>query len=210
MNSNDARPEAAAPRRPKDHTLEAWESMVDRAIREARANGEFDNLAGIGQPVRIERNPFAGDREVAFHALKNADLEPYWMSLDKELNAATARLERLLHDAVTHVEELRHRAGGGESRSRSGNLPRWRRWILGDDFHDSRVPGTVTIGAANRTRENWRERFLAEAAKVDRRIIEYNRALPDEIRWLERPRLLPGDAQRRFEERCPPLSCGNQ
>ncbi len=30
---------------------ESWESFVERRIREAAAEGEFDHLAGIGQPI---------------------------------------------------------------------------------------------------------------------------------------------------------------
>jgi len=33
--------------------MDRWESLVDKKIREAMEAGEFDNLAGTGQPIDL-------------------------------------------------------------------------------------------------------------------------------------------------------------
>ena len=62
-----------------------WESWIDQQIREARERGEFDNLAGKGQPLDLTPNPYARDRELAFKILKDAGFAPEWIELDKAI-----------------------------------------------------------------------------------------------------------------------------
>jgi hypothetical protein len=41
--------------------MEKWESPVERAIREAQERGEFDNLPGMGKPLRSLGDPERDD-----------------------------------------------------------------------------------------------------------------------------------------------------
>ena len=79
-----------------------WESLIERQIREATAQGQFDNLPYQGEPLPNDDNPLAGDMALGFHVLKNAGVAPPWIEAAKEA-------ERLLElrDAI-----LAHAASG--------------------------------------------------------------------------------------------------
>ncbi|MDQ3412580.1 MAG: hypothetical protein M3509_10745 [Chloroflexota bacterium] len=63
----------------------------------------------------------------------------------------------------------------------------------------------VDQSSVERERQVSKRQYLERAAAVDKHIVEYNAALPDEIRWLERPRLLPEAAAEQFNAACPPV-----
>ncbi len=65
-------------------------------------------------------------------------------------------------------------------------------------------PGTLADLEAQRRRA--RRRYLELAAEIDRKIVEYNLYRPRPLSWLEKPRLLPEQAARRFDTRCPPVA----
>lgn len=73
-----------------------WESWIDQQIREAQERGEFDNLAGEGQPLDLTPNPFAQDRELAFKILKDAGYAPAWIELDKAIRGKLKRARMVL------------------------------------------------------------------------------------------------------------------
>jgi DnaJ homolog subfamily C member 28 len=74
----------------------SWESLIDRQIREAIEEGKFDDLPHRGRPLPIDDNPYAGDRALAFHVLKNAEAAPPWIEADKEVRRLLARRDALL------------------------------------------------------------------------------------------------------------------
>jgi hypothetical protein len=81
--------------------MQPWESLVDRRIREAIEAGEFDNLAGAGQPIDLSENPFEDpDWRTAHRLLRNAGFAPSWIEerkeIDAELEAARIVLARAL------------------------------------------------------------------------------------------------------------------
>jgi Domain of unknown function (DUF1992) len=39
-------------------TVDKWESIAERKIREAMDAGAFENLPSMGKPIPIDRNPF--------------------------------------------------------------------------------------------------------------------------------------------------------
>lgn len=189
-------------------SLEDWESWVDEAIRGARTRGDFDNLSGAGKPLNLERNPFAGDREAGFHVLKNADLAPYWMELDKELNRSVASLESFRERAAIRMRRLRGLVRAAESAATpdqpGGRGAAFWRWLRGPVAPATIGNGGVDLGSVERERQHTRLQYLERAASVDKLIVEYNAALPAEIRWLERPRLLPEQAAGQFDTDCTP------
>jgi DnaJ family protein C protein 28 len=74
-----------------------WRDLVERRIREAMADGVFDNLPGEGQPLDLSRNPYLDPSlELAYSLLKNNGYSPEWIARDKEireeLEAARTRL----------------------------------------------------------------------------------------------------------------------
>ena len=77
-----------------------WESLVDQTIREAMEQGEFDNLAGKGEPIDLSANPFEDpDWRTAHRMLRNAGFAPAWIEerkdIDAELEAARNQLSRV-------------------------------------------------------------------------------------------------------------------
>lgn len=38
--------------------MDEWEDIAERKIREAMAEGAFDNLAGMGRPLNLDENPY--------------------------------------------------------------------------------------------------------------------------------------------------------
>lgn len=73
-----------------------WESISERLIREAQERGEFDDLPAHGRPIALEDNPYAGDRALAFHLLRNAGAAPPWIETDKEVRRLRDTYERTL------------------------------------------------------------------------------------------------------------------
>jgi DnaJ family protein C protein 28 len=89
--------------------LRRWRDYVEDQITEAAERGEFDNLRGSGQPLRLEKNVYAGDKALAYSLLKNNQLVPPEIERTKEIDADLARAEALL-------ASLRHRRDTLESR----------------------------------------------------------------------------------------------
>ncbi len=87
--------------RPRDP--DAWwpagvprETLIDRQIRDAMAEGAFDNLPHQGAPLPNEENPYAAEWGLAFHVLKNAGFAPPWIEADKEVRDLLARRDEIV------------------------------------------------------------------------------------------------------------------
>jgi hypothetical protein len=78
----------------------SWESLIDRQIREAIEEGQFDDLPHQGQPLPNDHNPLAGDWELAFHMLRNAGIAPPWIEADKEVRALLDQRDAILARAA--------------------------------------------------------------------------------------------------------------
>ena len=78
--------------------MKRWESLVDQKIREAMEQGEFDNLAGAGQPIDLSENPYEDpDWRTAHRMLRNAGFAPAWIEERKDIEAGAADLMDWLH-----------------------------------------------------------------------------------------------------------------
>ena len=78
-----------------------WETLIDRQIREAMEDGQFDNLPHQGEPLPNDDNPYAGEQGLAFHVLKNAGVAPPWIEADKEVRELLGRRDAILALAAT-------------------------------------------------------------------------------------------------------------
>ena len=77
------------------------EKIAEARIRDAMARGDFDNLAGRGQPLRLEDlSKVPEDLRAGYILLKNAGVLPEEMQLRKEM----VTLEALV-DACADPEE---------------------------------------------------------------------------------------------------------
>ena len=94
----------------------SWESLVERQIREAMAEGAFDALPHQGSPLPLEDDAAAGEWAMAYRMLRDAGVAPPWIEADKEARAWLVRRDELLARAAMI-------APGGAERAR-GDLRR--------------------------------------------------------------------------------------
>ena len=78
-----------------------WETLIDRQIREAMADGQFDNLPHQGERLPNDDNPYAGELGLAFHVLRNAGVAPPWIEADKEVRELLGRRDGILARAAS-------------------------------------------------------------------------------------------------------------
>lgn len=91
-------PEQPDPARPSRQDLR--ETLVERQIREAMADGRFDDLPHQGRRLPIEDDTLAGDRAMAFRVLRNAGAAPPWITADREVRDLLAARDRLFARAA--------------------------------------------------------------------------------------------------------------
>jgi hypothetical protein len=90
----------------------SWESLVERQIREAMADGAFDDLPYRGKPLPLEDDSAAGDWAMAHRMLKSAGAAPPWIEADKEARRLLAAIEDLVARAPAMSAFRRRRAPG--------------------------------------------------------------------------------------------------
>lgn len=75
-----------------------FDRLIEKLIRDAQAEGKFDNLPGRGQPLRLDETAEGAENWAADHLLKNSGHRPDWLEADAalqaELEAARAALRR--------------------------------------------------------------------------------------------------------------------
>ncbi len=70
--------------------------IVEKRIREAQENGEFDNLPGQGEPLNIEDDShIPEDLRLAYKILKNADFLPPELEEKKEIRQMKDMMENI-------------------------------------------------------------------------------------------------------------------
>ena len=100
--------------------MKRWESLVDQKIREAMEQGEFDNLAGAGEPINLSENPYDDpDWRTAHRMLRNAGFAPVWIEERKDIDA---ELEATRISLGTQLEDSNECAGHSISSIRAGAM----------------------------------------------------------------------------------------
>lgn len=91
-----------------DEIIIKLDRLSERRIQEAVEAGEFDNLEGMGKPLRGEPdNPFVSrELRAAFKVLENSGYAPDWMVLAQQIESD---IDRMRHDADRHFASLRER-----------------------------------------------------------------------------------------------------
>src|SRR5215472_16555935 len=70
-----------------------WESLIEQQVREAAANGSFDNLPGAGKPQdHTDDLLVPEDLRMAHRILKNSGYALPWMERRKDLEAERRRI----------------------------------------------------------------------------------------------------------------------
>ncbi len=97
--------------------MSTWNRLVEQRIQDAMAQGLFDNLRGMGQPLNLDDDAFVPQElKMAFRMLRSNGLAPLWIEMNKEIRADIERLQRfLVHvhsdwDCINAIqrEHLRH------------------------------------------------------------------------------------------------------
>ena len=77
----------------------AWERIAENKIREAMADGEFDNLPGSGKPIDLDEYfKLPADLRVAYALLKSANCVPTEIELLNEIAALARQLSTAAPD----------------------------------------------------------------------------------------------------------------
>ena len=196
--------------------LEDWDTWVQEQIQEAQGRGEFDNLPDAGKPIKIWRTEVNPEYDLAFSRMKNADVLPVWMELDRDVSRLSQELDDFLERSTAWLlferdEAIRAqtREAPAEPSAPAPKRPWWQIWQrLMDWFRiepnepDSRHEPR-SIGDLLRLREHIRAQYLARAAALDKKIESYHNSLPEGLSHLQRLRMLPDRAARRFDARFP-------
>ncbi len=80
---------------------------VSEQIEKAMERGEFKDLPGKGEPLKLDTNPFLTPQaRMANRLLKENGFAPRWIELEKEIKQEKAQLERLLRNLKARRERL--------------------------------------------------------------------------------------------------------
>jgi hypothetical protein len=138
--------------------MDVWESLIDRKIREAMEAGEFDNLAGAGQPIDLSENPFEDpDWRTAHRLLRNAGFAPSWIEERKDIDAELAAARITLARAWTIAGNAR-----GTRHEQSAN----------DRWANAEAQFRRAIGMLNRRIDAWNLKTPALAFQRNRIDVE--------------------------------------
>lgn len=140
-----------------------WHNLIDDLIEEGREKGVFDNLPGKGKPLKLKRNLFAPEKELAHDLLKQNDLKPAWIMARGDL---TAQIDSLRSDIKRKwtLYEREYRLSQGEGQLSALILAwddaclKWTEAIVElnrdiDSFNLKRPSSTVELFKLNLDRE---------------------------------------------------------
>ena len=158
-----------------------FRAIAERRIQDAITEGEFDDLAGMGQPITVEENPYVPEElRLTFKVLENAGVAPDWMMLAQEIDAETEAWRRYADDHFALVRARLDRAI-----AHPGALRRLREEI-------------ATLKAQHRRAT---EQYATMLADLNRKIHYYNAIIPSDS--LQRATFPPEAEMRAWEDRLP-------
>lgn len=178
--------------------LPRWESWVEKAISAAQERGDFDNLPGRGERLIIEENREAGDWEMGYHLLKNAEMSPPWMELNREVQQETEALQAI-RDRYCRAQLAEDELP--EPGPTPARRPWWAFWRPAPAMPAAPDPALLREAKAAEERRA-RRAYMAQAERLDEVLAAYNAWLPDDLRRLTRPRMTPTRAAREWDAPC--------
>ncbi len=101
-----AEEEAAATRKPRG---KRFADYIEEQMRDAQERGVFDNLRGMGQPLKLDTNPYAGEKALGYSLLKNSGHAPAEVELAREIRLEQERLHAQREKLSQRGHELRRR-----------------------------------------------------------------------------------------------------
>lgn len=73
-----------------------FDRIVEKILREAQANGKFDNLPGTGRPLKLDNENESSDEWAANHLMQNQNLRPAWLEEDLAIQAEVEQTRQKL------------------------------------------------------------------------------------------------------------------
>jgi hypothetical protein len=78
--------------------MRGWRLIAEERIRQAIEAGEFNDLAGKGQPLKLREYPFEDPEwRLAFHALSSSGYTLPWIETRREIESELANARKSLH-----------------------------------------------------------------------------------------------------------------
>lgn len=129
-------------------------TVVDDIIHNAMANGDFDELPGIGKPLELEdESHIPSELRLAHRLLKQNDMTPEWIALGKSI-------ETMLDDTRATLRD--------EYRAYRGRLGD----ALRSDMPEARREEAETLWAAAQIA------FRSAITRINAQLLSYNLKLP--------------------------------
>lgn len=177
---------------------------LDQMIEKAREKGEFDDLPGRGEPLKLAPESAApSEYDLAFTMLSNAGYAPYFMEIGKEVEKLEAALATFRDNASAEIGVLLREAEASAAIEPSPERRSWwtRLWRGSGPDRDATPP--ITRAAVRRRREELARQHADRAAQLDTKTAEYHAALPRELWYAQRARRTPADWAMLFDSAVP-------
>lgn len=112
MDFKDWRKTAAQPALEKDVAANKYHGKrfsdhIEEQLHEAQERGLFDNLQGLGQPLKLDVNDFAGEKALGYSLLKSNGFAPAEVELSGEIRQDLERLDNSRIALSKRRQELR-------------------------------------------------------------------------------------------------------
>ena len=89
------------------------DDLVDRHIKDAMERGDFDNLPGFGKPLRLESDRMVPPEfRLAYRIMRDNDVQPEWIVLQKEINTLLDTARRNIRTAVANFDRIQSHLEG--------------------------------------------------------------------------------------------------
>lgn len=86
-----------------------FSDYIEEQIHDAQERGVFDNLRGMGQPLNLDTNPYAGENALGYSLLKNNGYAPPEVELVRDIHQQQERLNAQCVALRQRGNELRQR-----------------------------------------------------------------------------------------------------
>lgn len=145
-----------------------WESHIEKIIRQAQEEGQFDNLEGQGKPLHLEPDdPNDPALALANKLLSDQGFLPAWLEQEREIQNATRAARMALLRSYSWCEAALAQPGADRERIKG----EWRRALAG---------------------------FQEKLDKINGLILTANLGLPQALAHRQQPRLKLDDELKRL------------
>ncbi|KJE90122.1 hypothetical protein CAOG_01472 [Capsaspora owczarzaki ATCC 30864] len=160
------------------------DKMVDDMIKNAMARGEFDNLKGVGKPLKMEEHQFLDTTTTKLNqVLINSGVLPEWINADKELREILPRLrQRTLDVWRSALQSLGTEDPRKQDESEAEHCTRIAGTLakLEQALVDEGIDGILALLPLRQRQDllSHREELLRDVAVANKKIASFNLIAP--------------------------------